>query len=220
MARPRPKWKGHRELARARRTHWAGYPNHVFVSGEIGLSLLSTIPTGDPAGAVAQAWTIFNTALWCAARGLPDETPLESLKPEARWRDPLSSAYWIAGAFSTPPLLIIDEFDMVGAAPPIALNTLLHGLRAMLRGQTGSPAVAAIIVAGPPSILDIRTTEVGPGKCAGSPWNVTYASTPRRFDVADLRVLFDEPPARECLLWRTRCWRVSSHSRRATGAGP
>jgi hypothetical protein len=117
---------------------------------------------------------------------------LESLKPEASWQFPLSSCYWIRRAFSTPPLLIIDEFDMVGAAPPIALNTLLHGLRAMLRGHTSSPAVAAIIVAGPPSILDIRTTVDGSGKRAGSPWNVTYASTPRRFDVTDLRVLFDE----------------------------
>jgi hypothetical protein len=49
----------------------------------------------------------------------------------------MDSCDWVAGAFSEPPLLVIDEFDMVGVAPPVALNTLLHGLRAMLPGMGG-----------------------------------------------------------------------------------
>ena len=60
---------------------------------------------------------------------------------------------------------MIDEFDMVGAASPVALTTLLHGLRvrSMLPGMGGMGdglgACTAVIVAGPPSILDIKTTD-------------------------------------------------------------
>ncbi len=57
----------------------------------------------------------------------------------------------------------------------------------MLPGMgDGLGAFTAVIVAGPPSIFDIKTTDGGP------PWYVSTAFTPRRFDVADLRVLFGE----------------------------
>ena len=67
----------------------------------------------------------------------PGETPLASLLAESKWRYPLDSCDWVAGAFSEAPLLVIDAFDMLGAAPPVALTTLLHGLRvrAMLPGM-------------------------------------------------------------------------------------
>ena len=70
---------------------------------------------------------------------------------------------------------------------PIPRNTLRRGHPAMLPSMGGGlAAVAAVIGAGPPAILGIRTTD------GGSPWYVSTAFTPRRFDVADLRVLFGE----------------------------
>ncbi len=175
----------------------ARYPNHVFVSGERSLATLRELP---PTALSADAWTIFNTALWRAAQGQFSESPLATLVPESEWRYPLSSCDWVAGAFLEPPLLVIDEFDLVGTASPAVLDTLLHGLRAMLPGLGGSPAVTAIIVAGPPSILHMRTT-------SGSDWHVLTTYTPRRFDVGDLRVLFDEwaagegvPPVEDAVL--------------------
>ena len=181
----------------------AKYPNHVFATGERSLSTLREL---GPAAASTDVWTIFNTAVWRAAQGRgsssSSDSPPRYLKTQAEWRYPLSSCDWLAGAFSEPPLLVIDEFDMVGAAHPVALNTLLHGLRAMLPGTGGgAPAVMAVIVAGPPAILDIWTTD------GGGQWSVAAVVTPRRFVVADLRILFDEwsagegvPPVDEVVL--------------------
>lgn len=163
------------------------YPNHVFVSGERSLATLRELPP-------TVAWTVFNTAVWRAAR----EASLPTLVPETKCF--LSSSTWMASAFSAPPLLIIDEFDMVAAAGADVLDPLLRGLRAMLPSSDSSAALAAVIVVGPPAILDVITT--------GGTWNDLHvAFTPRRFNVPDLRVLLDEwtndegvPPVSEAVL--------------------
>ncbi len=151
------------------------------------------------------------------------ETPLASLLAESKWRCPLDSCDWVAGAFSEAPLLVIDAFDMLGAASPVALTTLLHGLRvrAMLPGMgDGLGALHAVIVAGPPSILDIKTTDRDGRRLSVERLHRVHTAAVRRRGPP--RPVRRVGRKREC-----QCvsrggrgvWRVSSHSRTATGAG-